>query len=740
MGPGGARRAPTAPGREPSRELRRGELLPTNAGSWMDRLLTRCLRSTVLVACLAVLIAPIGRTQTSDADRGAEGNDGIGRHALLVAIESYATESTGWSKLTGPGADMRAMRDALIDRASIPPENIRTLFDSEATHERILAEFRAMIGRAGKDDLILFYYSGHGSQLTDDNGDELADGLDESLVPFDAIVDGKRNDIRDDEIEALIELANQKTSRVVLIFDSCNSGTLTRAADSGNRFVPGQEPAKRGFSGKAKSRQSETTTQKSIHEVGPGGGADDADEPLLVAAEPRKSGGMHFPKTLHYVSLGACRSDQEAAEIALPGRDGTRVVRGIFTHSFVQQLYDMKAGWTYLDLMDEVRAKVRGYRLAQTPVILGNQTGQSVFAGGAVATRPFFTLVGMDGSFELQAGLVHGVQAGSVFHVQPSGASDDLDATRLGAIRVVQAGAAASEIEWIDASDEVDRTTRQRYRVFEASRGMGDTRLRVAFAPPETDLDIDPEVRTELLEGIGDSFGLAVSTPDNADLLIHEVLDGDTAILEIREPDGTRLPIRMIADGSSDLFLQKLNGLAMRHRVLSTRKETSQSICIDASIEKLADDYVTPLGPVDRDEETGAPIIARDQAFACRIRNCSSFPVYTSLLVISPDGEIMVAWKTSDDEPIQPDEERQSPAYMSSVPDGAESFYKNGNNVFRFVVTPRPHDLSALKQAPVTNMRRTRGIAKVPEGPLGGEDPIDDSWLTVTMEVQTKDD
>ena len=74
--------------------------------------------------------------------------------------------------------------------------------------------------------MVVITFSGHGTYVPDLNGDEV-DGLDEALCPYDMQTSGAA--LIDDEIHALFA-ARKPGVRLVLISDSCHSGTVTRAA------------------------------------------------------------------------------------------------------------------------------------------------------------------------------------------------------------------------------------------------------------------------------------------------------------------------------------------------------------------------------------------------------------------------------------------------------------------------------------------------------------------------------
>jgi hypothetical protein len=78
----------------------------------------------------------------------------------------------------------------------------------------------------GDDDLLVYYFSGHGGQEPDQDGDEI-DGQDETQCFFDGPV-------KDDSFRRLWLKAPPKL-RIVFISDSCNSGTMSRVYRRGRR-------------------------------------------------------------------------------------------------------------------------------------------------------------------------------------------------------------------------------------------------------------------------------------------------------------------------------------------------------------------------------------------------------------------------------------------------------------------------------------------------------------------------
>jgi|GEM_PF-1018549 len=164
------------------------------------------------------------------------------RHALLVGINAY-----DGSPLGGCVTDARETQRLLCGQLGFPQANLRVLLDREATRDRILGELGAAMERVRSGDLFAFVYSGHGTLFPDDYSEdrdetqitkpparmELGPGrYDSAICPVDcrAGTSGKPwgNLILDDELYALFSGFTARGCKVVLISDSCLSGSLAR--------------------------------------------------------------------------------------------------------------------------------------------------------------------------------------------------------------------------------------------------------------------------------------------------------------------------------------------------------------------------------------------------------------------------------------------------------------------------------------------------------------------------------
>jgi len=144
------------------------------------------------------------------------------QRALLIGISDYQANLT---PLAGARNDVLLIRELLTKKYGFDRANIRIMLDEQATRAQIFAAISALSETAAPDDIVLIHYSGHGSQAPDTNGDE-ADGQDETILPYDSRMPGIP-DITDDELNTLI--SGFRSESVVVVLDSCHSGTGTRS-------------------------------------------------------------------------------------------------------------------------------------------------------------------------------------------------------------------------------------------------------------------------------------------------------------------------------------------------------------------------------------------------------------------------------------------------------------------------------------------------------------------------------
>ena len=148
-----------------------------------------------------------------------QGGASAENRAFVALISEYPNKQ---DTLVGKVFDP-PMIDAVLAKLGFKPDQIRYVRDAQATRQGVMDGARQWLTQGvGKDDKVVFLYSGHGTRIPDDNGDE-EDGCDEALYAYDGV-------IRDDDIAKLMDQI--PAAETLALFDSCFSGTVTRALAS----------------------------------------------------------------------------------------------------------------------------------------------------------------------------------------------------------------------------------------------------------------------------------------------------------------------------------------------------------------------------------------------------------------------------------------------------------------------------------------------------------------------------
>lgn len=170
-----------------------------------------------------ILICLAGLSSTAQAED----------RALLIGV---GRSRVAKQSLAGVAFDLRMMRRA-SRLLGFGPDQVRVLKDAQATHAAVVAAIRThLIDGVTSGDRVLLFFSGHGGQVADQDGDE-ADGADETWALTDEVAPSEPGQhLVDDELGEL--LARLPTRRVLVIVDACHSGTSTRALGLAPRFLP----------------------------------------------------------------------------------------------------------------------------------------------------------------------------------------------------------------------------------------------------------------------------------------------------------------------------------------------------------------------------------------------------------------------------------------------------------------------------------------------------------------------
>lgn len=309
-------------------------------------------------------------------------------YALLVGIDEYPNPR---HRLYGCVNDVRAIETYLREQVAEQPEfklNARALLNDKARREDIVSGFRDHLSQAGAGDVVLFYFSGHGSQ-------ERApvefwhlepDRLDETLVCWDSRTIGGW-DLADKELSKLISELADRQPHVAVVLDCCHSGSGTRA--------PLQDTAVRRIPADRRQRPLESFLSS----------VEEAEALASSRSVNNRPTGWKFAG--RHVLLAACRDHQEAREYHGGGQ-----ARGAFSFFLVDTLQKSGGPVTYRELFARTNALVRSRVDDQSPQLesIDHARLDTVFLDGAVSgSAPTFTIShDQTEGWVVDAGAAHG--------------------------------------------------------------------------------------------------------------------------------------------------------------------------------------------------------------------------------------------------------------------------------------------------------------------------------------------
>ena len=257
----------------------------------------------------------------------------MSKKALCIGINDYPGTQ---NDLAGCVNDARDWAAELSARGFA----LSTLLDSQATHAALSAAISGLMHGAVKGDTLFVTYSGHGTWVPDSSGDE-PDGRDEALCPYDI---GSAGPLLDDSLRQMFA-ARAAGVRVVLIADSCHSGSVSKGDDSDldagaarARFLPLEAWMPSGELPAASAR------------------------PLTLVSGLRRSGGD--------LLLAACQDTEYSWDTSFQGRPN-----GAFSYYALKTLREKKPT-TYAAWFKAIRAYLPSNRLPQSPQILGTASAQ----------------------------------------------------------------------------------------------------------------------------------------------------------------------------------------------------------------------------------------------------------------------------------------------------------------------------------------------------------------------------
>jgi hypothetical protein len=257
----------------------------------------------------------------------------MGKQALCIGINDYPGTQ---NDLAGCVNDANDWAAELSGRGF----SVSKMIDKQATHAAMRGAINKLIEGAVHGDTLVLTYSGHGTWVPDSSGDE-TDGRDEALCPYDISTAGP---LLDDDLRKMFA-ARAAGVRILLLSDSCHSGSVTRGRE--DDLDPGQPRARfmplESWMGSAEL---------------PAASA----RPAHLVLGLKRSGGD--------LLLAGCLDTQYSWDTSFRGRPN-----GAFTYYALKTLRESKPA-NYDAWFKALRAYLPSTRLPQEPQILGSASAR----------------------------------------------------------------------------------------------------------------------------------------------------------------------------------------------------------------------------------------------------------------------------------------------------------------------------------------------------------------------------
>lgn len=594
---------------------------------------------------------PLRNSRSTSRSRGSL--DVRQTFVFQVGIDKYTSPRV--PKLDGCVRDILEMKALLIKKFNVPANHFLTLTDEQATHEAIIQGFRTQLienARKYRDAVVIFQYSGHGSQVKDREGNK-ADGLDSTLVPVNSRdLKGSYFDVVDDEIREIFDELSQYTSNITFIIDACHSGNPTRGAGK-TRGIP----------------------------------ADDRPQPPVTKPRPPAEGetklrgseltAMLPPRDQRYVAIAATLPFELANEKSFPE---AHRANGALTYYLLRALGRANPETTYRQLMTEVANAVTTDYPNQHPQVEGD-IGRPVFGGSANREEPFIEIQDISkDAITIKAGSAQGLTAGTIIAVYAPDARQFSGNEKRLTTGTVESATPFTSVVKLNTMNGV--TTASKAVIVSAD--FGSVRTKVAFAKaaatrgagsiatlkPELEnllktsrsiaITGDVDLESPGVRGIdwdvvvkAVAFNAWFQPDENADN--KTTRPGDRQVICIVGPDGSRplfdFYVEVDDSAAAPKLAAALEHLANQRALRAIENETSQlNGLLKINLLRVSGVFTDGKLKIEKEEPIEMPQDVHDYSFdqgellRLQIANQSTKDLYFTVFDISTDGSVQILY------------------------------------------------------------------------------------------------
>ncbi len=614
----------------------------------------------------------------------ATGKSAPHKKALIIGVSGYQQGRKGDLTELNTNPDVEAISKALqIEKFGFKPADIRTLTKpNQTTRESILAALKQLASETNAGDLIYIHFSGHGSQIPDDDSQEETDGLDETLVPsdYDPKSEASRiaSQIRDDEVGEIVDaILAKKPLLLTSSFDCCCSGGNTRGLE-----------LKRGF-----------PWQGAMPDRGTTSGADntfaDRDE-------------------ANFVAIYAARPSQSAWETV----DDKGHPMGLLSYALSKHLEAADNKTTYKDVLDNISLTfMEKNRTDQNPQIEG-KLDNVIMSGAVLKAEPLIKVEMVDNNVVLNAGDLAGVTKDSVYELYPANTKSTASVKPFGKFFVESTDFTSAVLKPVDGKSLPKNVLLARAK--EVTHRYGDAQISLSL---EGFGQADSERLAEVIEKDGNGFvkiARAGVTPDIR-LIASDTIGTRTsssktlsAKLERRNGSVVNETLFDLSVENRDASVKKLVALAKdelrwNHLMKLKNEDSDRSVDVEFRLVPLigvqtnARNQITTKATGAGEPLTGAISLPNNQFFAFEARcKPGSKRAYLTVFDLTPDGQISIMYPLKSksgvhDNYIEPDGNwhRLEPGYHKAG--------KPAGDLFKLVATEVWSDFT-----PITSEGRTK--------------------------------
>jgi hypothetical protein len=326
--------------------------------------------------------------------------------ALLVSIANYP-ESSGWDELNTMNDLIHVSKALKIQ--GFADANIVKVVNQQATRNGIVDGFSKLINKIKPNDIVIIHFSCHGAQVEADNNNKI-DGLDECIVPYDAIAQDRVNIndtailgkamrvyLRGHEVGEQLKLVRAKLGKggdLAVFLDFCNSGGATRGA---NKVRGGKKPLVSAQFDPSKYRKSDSSQLARLENLN----ANSTDE------------------LAPFVVFSATRPEELCTET----KDEQGKAIGPLSYAMYSILKAPTKQYTYRSLFADIQANMQITVQGQHPILEGNGADKKILGGAFVQQTPFVEVDSIlnNKSIVIKGGKLAGLGEGATINIYKAG-------------------------------------------------------------------------------------------------------------------------------------------------------------------------------------------------------------------------------------------------------------------------------------------------------------------------------